>query len=46
MPEGLFTLDTDASDNVIGAELSQDQDGEQKVVAYGSYVLTNMQRCY
>jgi hypothetical protein len=41
-----FVLDTDASDNAIGAELSQVQDGQEKVVAYGSYSLTKEQRRY
>ena len=32
-----FIIDTDASDKAIGAELIQVQDGEEKVVCYGSY---------
>ncbi len=32
-----FILDTDASDMSIGAELLQIQNGEENVVAYGSY---------
>ncbi|XP_013381256.1 uncharacterized protein LOC106152279 [Lingula anatina] len=41
-----FILDTDASENAIGAELLQVQNGEEKVIAYGSYVLTPEQRNY
>ena len=41
-----FVLDTDASDMFTGAELSQIQDGEEKVVAYASYALTREQRKY
>lgn len=44
--EGFFTLDTDASDVAIGAELLQVQDGIERPVAYGSYVLTPEQRRY
>ena len=36
---GGFVLDTDASDKAIGAVLSQVQDGKERVVAYGSFVL-------
>ena len=41
-----FILDTDASDFGIGAVLSQIQDGEERVVAYGSRVLTKQERRY
>ena len=41
-----FILDTDASNVGIGAVLSQDVDGLEKVVAYGSQVLSNSQRNY
>ncbi len=41
-----FILDTDASDRAIGAELLQVQNGEEKVIAYGSYSLTPEQRRY
>ena len=34
--EGMFTLDTDASKCSIGAVLSQVQDGEERVIAYGN----------
>ena len=37
---GGFVLDTDASDKAIGAVLSQVQDGKERVVAYGSFVLS------
>ena len=45
-PEGLFILDTDASNDAIGAELIQIHDGEPKVICYGSFVLTPEQRRY
>ena len=42
-----FTLDTDASDNGIGAVLSQiGEDGEEHVIAYGSRLLTKPERNY
>ena len=41
-----FILDTNASDVAIGAELIQVQNGEEKVIAYGSYALTKEQRRY
>lgn len=45
-PEGLFVLDTDASDHAIGAVLSQVQDGKETVICYGSHVLLKPQRKY
>ena len=44
--EGTFILDTDASGTAIGAELSQVQDGEEKVISYGSFALSKEQRRY
>ncbi|XP_052704608.1 uncharacterized protein LOC128180527 [Crassostrea angulata] len=41
-----FILDTDASNNAIGAELLQVQDGQERVVAYGSFTLSAAQRRY
>ncbi len=41
-----YILDTDASDISIGAELIQVQNGEEKVIAYGSFALTKEQRKY
>jgi transposase InsO family protein len=41
-----FILDTDASDIAIGAELIQVQNGEEKVIAYASFALTQEQRRY
>ena len=41
-----FILDTDASDVGIGAVLSQTIDGEERVIAYGSRVLTKQERRY
>ena len=43
---GLYTLDTDASDVGLGAVLSQEQDGNEKVIAYGSKTLSKEQRRY
>lgn len=39
-------LDTDASDVALGGELMQVQEGQEKVVAYGSFALTPEQRRY
>ena len=44
--EGMYILDTDASDVAIGAVLSQIQDGTEKVIAYGSKSLSRTQRNY
>jgi len=44
--EGEFILDTDASDRAIGAELSQLQDGEPGVIAYGNFTFTSEQQHY
>jgi len=44
--EGQYILDTDASNTGIGGVLSQIQDGEEKVVAYGSKTLSKSQRDY
>jgi transposase InsO family protein len=41
-----FILDTDASNSGIGAVLSQVQQGEERVVAYGSRRLTKSERRY
>jgi hypothetical protein len=41
-----YILDTDASDRAIGAELIQVQNGEERVIAYGSFILTPEQRRY
>ena len=42
MPEeGLFVLDTDASNRSIGAVLSQEQQGEERVIAYASHTVQN-----
>lgn len=45
-PDGLFVLDTDASDRTIGAVLSQVQEGKEKVFCYSSHVLLKPQRKY
>ena len=44
--EGNFILDTDCSGVGMGAVLSQIQDGEEKVIAYGSHALNRSQRRY
>ena len=41
-----FVLDTDTSDKDIWAVLSHVQDGKERVVAYGSFVLSTAQRNY
>ena len=41
-----FILDTDASNCHIGAVLSQRQNGEEKVIAFGSKVLSTHERNY
>ena len=42
-----FILDTDASDTGIGGVLSQlDEDGRERVIAYGSKLLTKLERRY
>ena len=43
---GRFWLDTDASDYAIGAVLSQEQDGELRVIAYASKTLGPTQKHY
>ena len=44
--EGRFVLDTDASQCAIGAVLSQEQDGKEVVLAYGSRHLTASEKNY
>ena len=43
---GLFWLDTDASGSGVGAVLSQEQDGEKRVIAYYSRVLSGNEHNY
>jgi len=43
---GKFILDTDASGHAIGAVLSQIQNGEEKVIAYASKMLSDTQKKY
>ena len=45
-PETVFILDTDASGCSIGGVLSQMQDGKERVIAYGSKVLSKEERNY
>ena len=40
---GKFVLDTDASGVAIGAVLSQNQNNEERVIAYGSHTLNPAQ---
>ena len=44
--KGTYILDTDACDVGIGAVLSQQQDGVERVVAYGSHSLNRAERNY
>nr|KAG5699813.1 hypothetical protein BaRGS_013533 [Batillaria attramentaria] len=44
--EGMFMLDTDASETAIGAVLSQSQGDQTRIIAYGSKALTPPQRKY
>ena len=43
---GKFTLDRDASEKGIGAVLSQEQNGQERVVAYFSRILNRRERNY
>lgn len=44
--QGRFILDTDASDYAIWEVLGQEQDGQEKVVAYESQTLGKSKRNY
>ena len=44
--EGLFCLDTDASDFALGAILQQEQGGELRVIGYASRALSDAERNY
>ncbi len=45
-PEEPFILDSDASGHSIGAVLSQRQDGDERVIYYGSKILSPAQRAW
>jgi len=44
--EGEYRLDTDASNDAIGAVISQVQDGQERVIAYASRLLSKTERNY
>jgi len=44
--EGQYRLDTDASNDAIGAVLSQIQNGQERVIAYASRLLNKSERNY
>ncbi|MEL7309029.1 MAG: reverse transcriptase family protein, partial [Pseudomonadota bacterium] len=44
--EGIFILDTDASQDSIGAVLSQMQNGQEKVISYASHALSKHELQY
>ena len=44
--EDLFMLDTNASNHAIGAELLQVQNGVERLICFGSFVLDSAQRNY
>ena len=44
--EDLFILDTDASNHAIGAELLQVQNGVERLIGFGSFVVDFAQRNY
>ena len=44
--EDLFILNTDASNHAIEAELLQLQNGVERLIGFGSFVLDSVQRNY
>jgi len=45
-PDGKLILDTDASSHAVGAVLSQEQDGVERVLGYYSQTLKHAERQY
>ena len=44
--QGMFTVDADASNNALGSVLSQDQDGQERIIGYYSKCFNKAERWY